>query len=284
VEADFAAKFQELKAKYELEEAGEETVVDPKTDHSETTTTTTTTTAAVDQAPPPPPGNDAAAAETETEQQLFQRKKVEKAARKREQARQKELLDQQALAAAQALPNAKDTELERMQLPDRAMIVEVIADGHCLYRAIAAQLNDTNNNNGNKNKNTNDYQHVRQVAADALLRYRDRLVDFCEASHYDDYVDRVRNSADWGGHLELRALSLAFQRPIVVYSTGPPLMIGGGGDDDDVMENDQARDNTVEPIRLSYHLHYYALGEHYNRVVIKQETPPETQGDAVESS
>jgi OTU domain-containing protein 6 len=275
VEADFAAKFQELKAKYELEGAGEETVVDPKTDHSETTTTV-----AVGQAPPPPLGNNTT--EEETEQQLFQRKKVEKAARKREQARQKELQDQQALAAAKALPNAKDTELESMQLPDRAMIVEVLADGHCLYRAIAAQLDDTNNNNnGNKNKNTNDYQHVRQVAADALLRYRDSLADFCESSHYDDYVDRVRNSADWGGHLELRALSLAFQRPIVVYSTGPPLTIGGG--DDDVVDNDEARDNNVEPIRLSYHLHYYALGEHYNRVVIQQETP-ETDGDAAESS
>jgi OTU domain-containing protein 6 len=282
VETDFAAKFQELKAKYELEEV--ETVVDPKTDDSETTTTTI---AAVGQAPPPPPGNDDGAPAEETEQQLFQRKKVEKAARKREQARQKELQAQEALAAAQALPNAKDTELEQMQLPDRAMIVEVIADGHCLYRAIAAQLDTTNHNNGNKNNNKNDYQHVRQVAADALLRYRDRLADFCESSHYDDYVDRVRNSADWGGHLELRALSLAFQRPIVVYSTGPPLTIGGGDNDDVMMPNDdQARATAVEPIRLSYHLHYYALGEHYNRVVIQKETPspPETDGVTAESS
>jgi OTU domain-containing protein 6 len=73
---------------------------------------------------------------------------------------------------------------------------------------------------------------------------------------FDDYVDRVRNSAEWGGHLELRALSLALERPIYVYSVQSgtkPLEIDGGKD--------------KPPIRLSYHLHYYALGEHYNQVV-----------------
>ena len=80
------------------------------------------------------------------------------------------------------------------------------------------------------------------------------------APDFASYVQRVRSSADWGGHLELRALSMATQRPIHVYSasSNKAMVIesGGGGDTSD--------DN---PIRLSYHLHYYALGEHYNQVV-----------------
>lgn len=31
--------------------------------------------------------------------------------------------------------------------------------------------------------------------------------------------------------------------------------------------NEATADDDDDPIRLSYHLHYYALGEHYNQVV-----------------
>lgn len=101
------------------------------------------------------------------------------------------------------------------------------------------------------------------VCADTLLRHESEFAPFCE---YDDekvpdfahYVERVRNSSDWGGHLELRVLSLALKKHIVVYSaqsTEPLHVKPADGEEDD------------EPIRLSYHLHYYALGEHYNQVV-----------------
>lgn len=94
----------------------------------------------------------------------------------------------------------------------------------------------------------------------------EEFAPFCEytdtAPDFAGYVDRVRNSAEWGGHLELRALSIALNRPFVVYSAQSmePLRI----------EETTHKENT-EPIRLSYHLKYYALGEHYNKVV-KAET------------
>lgn len=75
----------------------------------------------------------------------------------------------------------------------------------------------------------------------------------------------MRNSAEWGGHLELRALRMALGRPILIYSVQngeKPLSVDN---DDDVSGNNDGND--MEPIRLSYHLHYYALGEHYNQVV-----------------
>ena len=70
-------------------------------------------------------------------------------------------------------------------------------------------------------------------------------------------MDHVRSSAEWGGHLELRVLSMALKRPVWIYSASQlkPMII----------EVENATSD--EPIRVSYHKHYYALGEHYNEVV-----------------
>jgi OTU domain-containing protein 6 len=93
---------------------------------------------------------------------------------------------------------------------------------------------------------------------------------FCELTDsvpdYETYVDRVRSSADWGGHLELRALSIALKRPVVVYSAQSlePLRIE---EQQREGESELSSDNNDDPIRLSYHRSYYALGEHYNQVV-----------------
>ena len=97
------------------------------------------------------------------------------------------------------------------------------------------------------------------LCASFLEKHEDDFSPFCEytkeAPTFSEYVNRVRNTADWGGHVELRALSLALERPIIVYSSHQvePLMIH--------------EEYEAEPIRLSYHLHYYSLGEHYNSVV-----------------
>jgi OTU domain-containing protein 6 len=100
-----------------------------------------------------------------------------------------------------------------------------------------------------------------------LEQHEAEFAPFCEyndtITNYKEYIAAVRSSHDWGGHLELRALSMALRRPIHVYSiqtttTGQPVII------DASLESSE---EATEPIRLSYHLHYYALGEHYNRVV-----------------
>ena len=101
------------------------------------------------------------------------------------------------------------------------------------------------------------------LCADTLSEHQDEFAPFCEytdeITSFDEYLSKVRNSAEWGGHLELRALGIALGRPILVYSVqsgAKPLAIH------EIEEGAGA-----EPILLSYHLHYYALGEHYNQVV-----------------
>jgi len=91
-----------------------------------------------------------------------------------------------------------------------------------------------------------------------LNKKREDYAPFCEYTNniktFDEYVDSVRSSNEWGGHLELRALAEGLRRPIVVYSAAQPKLVMGD-------------DDGSNPVLLSYHLHYYSLGEHYNQIV-----------------
>mmetsp|Transcript_22706 Transcript_22706/g.43127 ORF Transcript_22706/g.43127 Transcript_22706/m.43127 type:complete len:282 (+) Transcript_22706:76-921(+) len=181
-------------------------------------------------------------------------KKLEKARRKREKQREKEKHREKEIEEENANAGPLPRDVENEQILNRLAplnfdIKEVTADGHCLYRAVGAHLG----------KN---YSEIRTLCANALKEHE---VDFSPFAEYTDiapdfaaYVEQVRSSAEWGGHLELRALSTALSKQIHVYSAQTPtaLIIGEEVSDDN-------------PIRLSYHLSYYALGEHYNQVVPK---------------
>ena len=71
---------------------------------------------------------------------------------------------------------------------------------------------------------------------------------------YLAYCDKVESvvSAEWGGQLELKALSHVLGLPIYVYDGTSIIKMGD--------------DLGADPLRLSYHRFYYALGEHYNSV------------------
>jgi hypothetical protein len=189
----------------------------------------------------------------ETEEVERQRK-VEKARLKREKQRQKELRREQEIsketANAGPLPREVENKIILQQLaPLNMIIAEVKADGHCLYRAVAAQCQS-------------DYLTIRKMCSETLKAHEDDFAPFCEYTDtvpdFQTYVERVRSSADWGGHLELRAISMALKRPVWIFSsTSPhPLVI-----------DSEEQSSDVDPIRLSYHLKYYALGEHYNQVI-----------------
>lgn len=244
-ETEFENKLKELQAKHQEELGnGEATTTTAPPAASETTT---------------PPTADA----VENSANDARERKQAKARRKREKAKQAELERQARIEqeTKDAGPSARQMELERMQQQlsrAKLKIEEVPSDGNCLYRAVAAQCDDSS-----------DYTDIRAKCADSLQQHEEEFMPFCEYTDkvptFDAYVNQVRNSSEWGGHLELRALSLALKRPIEVYSVerSEPLVLGHADDDED----------HKEPIRLSYHLHYYALGEHYNQVV------PSNEGD-----
>ena len=46
---------------------------------------------------------------------------------------------------------------------------------------------------------------------------------------FEAYLDRIANTAEWGGEVELRALMQVVGRPITVYSaTAPEVRMGDG--------------------------------------------------------
>ena len=97
-----------------------------------------------------------------------------------------------------------------------------------------------------------DYLGLRKIAADYIRKHRDQFEAFLEVP-LDDYCDKLDTTAEWGGHLELQAISGALSVCIEVYSADQPVLKIG-------------EENEGAPLRLSYHLHAYGLGEHYNSV------------------
>ena len=110
------------------------------------------------------------------------------------------------------------------------------------------------------------FQTTGAVCADILKANESEFAPFCEFTDeipdYQQYVESVRSSSNWGGHLELRAVSMALQRPVHVYSVS-----SSSNAEPLVIDASTEHASSTEPVRLSYHLNYYSLGEHYNTVI-----------------
>jgi len=152
---------------------------------------------------------------------------------------------------------------------------EITPDGHCLFSAIADQLNILGIL---PQSTTADYTIVRRAAADYIHAHPDVFVPFLPSSggedalgatsdtglmkprEFEQYCATIRNTAAWGGEPEILALSRAYNIPIhVVQSGSPPVVMhnpSGGPDQADL------KDKHV--VRISYHRRMYGLGEHYN--------------------
>ena len=75
---------------------------------------------------------------------------------------------------------------------------------------------------------------------------------------FEDYCQKVAKSTTWGGQLEIRALANEYKTPIeIIQADGPVINVGGH------------EYGSESPLILSYHRHFYRLGEHYNSVIDK---------------
>jgi len=146
--------------------------------------------------------------------------------------------------------------LRQKLTPLNLKIKEIMPDGNCLYNAVADQLQILG-----KPVEKDYYAVLRQMAADYMIHHPDEFMPFIEdddltEEKFKQYCERTANTSAWGGQPELKALVHSLQTPIIVHTANennPDIVMGLEYDD--------------KPLHLSFHLHAYSLGEHYNSVV-----------------
>ncbi|OWZ19470.1 OTU ovarian tumor-like cysteine protease [Phytophthora megakarya] len=211
---------------------------------------------------------DAFSATPDTAAFSKQAKAQAKAQRKREAKKQQERERRERIEEAN-----KNTVSERQIEADMILaqlsrhglqIKDIASDGHCMYHAVADQMKQKNLPIAD---DMTGFQYLRRLTSEYMLAHPDDFLPFMaldEASDsledaFANYCDRVANTADWGGQLELRALACALRTPIEVFSAEGDVLVMGG---EFVNEDDES----APKLQLTYHLHYYTLGEHFNSV------------------
>lgn len=203
--------------------------------------------------------------DTSTQESQAPKKKQNRAkARLARRAAEQEALATQAAEEAANLPDLREQERERMHshfgkygLQEK----EIRADGHCLYAAVADQME--NQGLGLKPKidltiadmegELPPYKKVRHTAAAFIARNPDDFVPFMEEP-LDDYLHKIRDTGEWGGHMELIALAKTFGVTINV--------LHGDGSVNKI--DPEAPVDEERQLWLGYYRHNFGLGEHYN--------------------
>ncbi|PYI30708.1 cysteine proteinase [Aspergillus indologenus CBS 114.80] len=244
-------------------------------DPSASTTTTTTST-------PPTSNSNSTTTTTDTPQpsgarpKKPNRQKARLARRAAEQAAQSAIAAEEAANQTDHRGNEKevmDAVFKRLQLKE----IEINPDGHCLYSAIASQLDEmgvglkpdpkrmilqapTQSRVDTVTFPKHDgYRAVRAVAADFIAEHKDDFEAFMEEP-LDQYTRKIKLTAEWGGQLELQALARAYGVEINVIQGDGRIEKIEPGDVDGL--DDEERSKRV--IWLAYYRHTYGLGEHYN--------------------
>lgn len=187
--------------------------------------------------------------------------------------RQKERL---ARRAAEQEAEAVEAEKEALKMPnwkkqERSGMLALFAshnlveeeirpDGHCLFSAVADQLSQLDipldissiPSSTPSKPSVGGYKIVRRVAADYIEEHKEEFEGFMEVP-IGIYAYRIRETAEWGGHLEIQAIARAYGVEISVVRK----------ESVDVFEPEGDKEERKK-IWLAYYLHGYGLGEHYN--------------------
>ena len=155
-------------------------------------------------------------------QNKYQKKKERNAYRKKKN-RKKDEIDEEFI---------KD--LEKLGY----FIREVGGDGNCLFRSVSDQMDNNQNN----------YKLYREMCINYMKENKDEFIPFIEDDEpYDKYISRMEEDGEWGGNLEIYALSKVLNANFYIYIHKHPMYI--------VNNFEKPKKN----ILLTYH-----EGKHYN--------------------
>ncbi|CAG8130116.1 unnamed protein product [Penicillium olsonii] len=207
------------------------------------------------------------------------RQKARLARRAAEQAAQSATAAEEAATQTNYRGNEQevmDAVFKRLGLKE----VEVTPDGHCLYSAVAKQLDESGlglrpdpsrivlQSSTQSRIDTvaspqhDGYRAVRAVAADFITEHKEDFEAFMEEP-LESYTRKIKLTAEWGGQLELQAIARAYGVEInVVQSDGRMEKIESG----ETFDEEEKRNRVIW---LAYYRHTYGLGEHYNALVKK---------------
>lgn len=158
--------------------------------------------------------------------------------------------------------------------------VEITPDGHCLYSAIAKQLDEAGlglRPDPNRiilqlstqsridtvaSPQHDGYRALRAVTADFIAEHKEDFEAFMEEP-IDSYTRKIKLTAEWGGQLELQAIARAYGVEINVVQSDGRMEKFESGDGDSLNEGEKEK----RVIWLAYYKYTYSLGSHYNALV-----------------
>ena len=95
--------------------------------------------------------------------------------------------------------------------------------------------------------------------------------------NFDLYCRKMEDSSgvEWGGQLEIRAISDVLHIPVYIYDANAPVLKMGeeylltNNSDSNRSDGNSSDSSDIAKrvINLTFHRHYYSLGEHYNSAV-----------------
>lgn len=175
-------------------------------------------------------------------------------------AAEQEIAVEEAKKEAANQPDPKAVERAQMlkEFKARGLTEKTIRpDGHCLFSAVADQLSQVGIPLGAESdaelKEDQRYKIVRKAAARYIEGHPDDFMAWLDEP-LGDYVHKIRDTAEWGGHLELLALAKTYNVEICVLQNGAAQNIEPG----------TSTTSEPEKIWLAYYRHGFGLGEHYN--------------------
>lgn len=210
-----------------------------------------------------PNGTPASSEPSETGPKKKQNRAKARLARR---AAEQKALAAQAAEEAASLPDLREQERTRMKEHFAKYALEekeIRADGHCLYSAVADQMEVAGLGLKpriqptviNAQEGVPPYKMVRHAAADFIQSHPDDFVGFMEEP-LEEYLNKIRNTGEWGGHMELMALAKTYGVKINV--------LHGDGTVDKIEPEGEIASEDEKVIWLGYYRHGFGLGEHYN--------------------
>ncbi|CAI4063405.1 hypothetical protein SKDZ_08G0290 [Saccharomyces kudriavzevii ZP591] len=199
---------------------------------------------------------------------LAQQQQQQQAQPKKRRNRQKERLarrdaaivkiKEEAAMEASKQPDLKKIEQESIdQLCELFKLkqVDIQPDGHCLFASILDQLklrHDPEELYSDLN-----VMKLRSLSCNYVQEHKDDFVPYLldeqtmQIQDIDEYTKEMEHTAQWGGEIEILALSRVFDCPISILMSGRPVQI----------YNEEGK---KAELKLVYYKHTYSLGEHYN--------------------